>query len=449
MTSRLTAAQQLYVPSSWTDHNLLSVDILPDSMDIGPGSWRFNPSLLLDKNFLKLLDLTITIFFESTEETTQDAWESLKRVLQGTAKKYSQGSKARFRRKSAAIQQQRTDVLHSPNSLTCTSLNTDSLNLSTNARQIESILDLQIQQETRKIMLRSATRWHEQGERNNKYFYKVIKDRQSQQTIQSLRSSITNEVIISAQGIIREAQSFYRTLYTPDQIDQTAVRSLLNTIPTAVRLTEEQANDLIEEPNLATIEMMLSHAPIGKSPGLDGIPFEVYKYLHSSSMQFRKLLLQILKDALTGTFPSSWQHTRMVLLYKKGNSQLLANWRPLSLINTDAKLFTKMIANNLNEVLPTLINPYQTGFMPHRLISDNGWINQALMANLKDLDPLSPNVAALLDQEKAYDRVHPEYLRQVLLRFGFPQSLVSCLSDLFFSTQISVSINGWIGAPIP
>ncbi|CAO3691974.1 unnamed protein product [Rhizopus stolonifer] len=64
LNSRLTTAQQHYVPASWTDHNLLSVDLLPAQMDIGSGSWRFNPS---------------------------------------TAKKYSQGSKARFRRKSAAL----------------------------------------------------------------------------------------------------------------------------------------------------------------------------------------------------------------------------------------------------------------------------------------------------------------------------------------------------------
>ncbi|KAK4512210.1 uncharacterized protein ATC70_011801 [Mucor velutinosus] len=139
----------------------------------------------------------------------------------------------------------------------------------------------------------------------------------------------------------------------------------------------------------------------------------------------------------------------MVLLFKKGDPQLLVNWRPLSLINSDAKLFTKLIANRMNKVLPKLINPYQTGFLPHRLISDNGWLNQLLMSHLRVVAPDLPQVAVLLDQEKAYDRVHPEYLCRVLLRFGFPGELVSCLSSLFFGTKISVSINGWLGAPVP
>jgi hypothetical protein len=49
------------------------------------------------------------------------------------------------------------------------------------------------------------------------------------------------------------------------------------------------------------------------------------------------------------------------------------------------------------------------------------------MAIARDAAKNVPQVACLLDQEKAYDRVHPMYLQQVLLRFGFPSSLVSCL----------------------
>jgi hypothetical protein len=182
---------------------------------------------------------------------------------------------------------------------------------------------------------------------------------------------------------------------------------------------------------------------------MDGIPFEVYHYLAGRSRPFLDLLVAVLGDAFSGVFPSSWQQTRMVLLFKKGDPELLSNWRPLSLINSDAKLFTKLLANRFNRVLPQLINPYQTGFLPNRLISDNGWLNQTLMANLRSSAPDLPQVAVLLDQEKAYDRVHPEYLRRVLLRFGFPSGLVGCLSSLFFGTQISVSINGWLGAAIP
>lgn len=181
---------------------------------------------------------------------------------------------------------------------------------------------------------------------------------------------------------------------------------------------------------------LVAHTPSGRSPGLDGLPFELYKHLAPRSNPFCSLLLQVIRDAFEGKFPTSWSDTRMVLLYKKGDPELLGNWRPLSLINSDAKLFTKLIANRVNEILPSLINPYQTGFLPHRLISDNGWLNQVLMHNARSQQSPHSAVAVFLDQEKAYGRVHPEYLQRVLLHFGFPSQLVSSLCTLFFVTQI-------------
>lgn len=296
-------------------------------------------------------------------------------------------------------------------------------------------------------MLRSATRWHEQGERNNKYFYRVIKDRQTTQTIQSLRNLQTGAVFHESQDIITEAQAFYRQLYTPESIDLEDMEHLLSSIPSEIKLSMDAASDLLEKPSRLDLLDLIARTPLGKSPGLDGLPFEVYRHLAPRSLAFCSLLLQIIHQAIDGAFPRSWFDTRMVLLYKKGDPELLTNWRPLSLINADAKLFTKLIANRINHVLPRLINPYQTGFMPHRLISDNGWLNQVLMANARQVRKSDPLVAVLLDQEKAYDRVHPEYLRCVLLRFGFPPTLVDSLSHLFFGTQIHVSINGWLGSP--
>ena len=59
-----------------------------------------------------------------------------------------------------------------------------------------------------------------------------------------------------------------------------------------------------------------------------------------------------------------------------------------------------------------------------------------------------PGVRLLLDQEKAYDWVHPTYLRNVLLHVGLPSSLVLSLCSLFFSTSSSVLVNGFISNPV-
>lgn len=121
---------------------------------------------------------------------------------------------------------------------------------------------------------------------------------------------------------------------------------------------------LIEPPYRDTIVELLHHTPSGKSPGLDGIPFEVYRFLinNDEHNDFGDMLGSVLHDAFNSIFPNSWCQTKIVLLFKKGDPMLLQDWRPLSLINSDAKLFTKLLANRINLLLPELINPYQTGF---------------------------------------------------------------------------------------
>jgi hypothetical protein len=65
-----------------------------------------------------------------------------------------------------------------------------------------------------------------------------------------------------------------------------------------------------------------------------------------------------------------------------------------------------------------------------------------VLNNLRDFsrDRKLKHVGILLDQEKAYNRVHPEYLEMVLERFGFPQQVTRSILTLFFSTQISLNI---------
>ncbi|KAI7874378.1 hypothetical protein K492DRAFT_113485, partial [Lichtheimia hyalospora FSU 10163] len=148
---RISNATQHFFPSSWTDHCLLTVDVLPVRRDFGRGSWRFNPSLLHDENFVDLLDHTIAVFFDTMDmapdTSPQDQWESFKRLLKCTAQRQSRGSTQHRRARLTKLQSERQALLSNP---------TD-----TKLPAIEKQIETLIQQDTRQTMLRSATRWHE------------------------------------------------------------------------------------------------------------------------------------------------------------------------------------------------------------------------------------------------------------------------------------------------
>ncbi|KAJ1129150.1 hypothetical protein NDU88_007521 [Pleurodeles waltl] len=62
----------------------------------------------------------------------------------------------------------------------------------------------------------------------------------------------------------------------------------------------------------------------------------------------------------------------IVVIPKPGKDpENCASYRPISLLNIDAKLFTGILEHRLNYYMPGLVDPDQAGFIPHRQCSDN------------------------------------------------------------------------------
>ena len=92
----------------------------------------------------------------------------------------------------------------------------------------------------------------------------------------------------------------------------------------------------------------------------------------------------------------------IILIPKKDKDrELLKNWRPLSLLNTDYKILAKCIANRIKKVLPEIIHCDQTGFLPNRYIGEN--INRIFgIMHYSKVYNINPCLVAV-DFEKAFD----------------------------------------------
>ncbi|OAQ35437.1 hypothetical protein K457DRAFT_1763526, partial [Linnemannia elongata AG-77] len=135
----------------------------------------------------------------------------------------------------------------------------------------------------------------------------------------------------------------YTELYTPDPSDRNATLQLLDSLLATSLLSPLDKEKMTVRITETELEAIIAKTPLSRAPGQDGLSFELYRHILKTPW-IRHLLVDILNDALLeSTFPQSWQHTVMILLYKKGEASHLSNWRPLSLINCDAKVFTKLI----------------------------------------------------------------------------------------------------------
>ena len=73
----------------------------------------------------------------------------------------------------------------------------------------------------------------------------------------------------------------------------------------------------------------------------------------------------------SGKIPKEVNTTLLVLIPKVEHLTILKMFRPISLYTVAYKTVTKIIDNRLQAVLPEIIGPRQTSFVPGRHIIDN------------------------------------------------------------------------------
>ncbi len=132
----------------------------------------------------------------------------------------------------------------------------------------------------------------------------------------------------------------------------------------------------------------------------------------------------------------------IVLLFKKGNKQLLGNYRPILLTNTDYKILTYVLTGRLTTHLPDLISLQQTAYMKGRFIGTNIRSVQDMIDHSATHN--TDTVVLFLDFKKAFDSVSHVFLEHLLLHIGLPQSYVSWVKLIYSNAHTVAQHKNWL-----
>ena len=203
------------------------------------------------------------------------------------------------------------------------------------------------------------------------------------------------------------------------------------------------------------IFQLIKNLDPSKAHGYDDISVKMLKLCAPSICKPLTLLFE--NCVRSGEFPNVWKRSNIVPVHKKGDKQLIKNYRPVSLLPICRKLMEKLMFNSIFNFIDTrnMLSVHQSGFRPgdscvHQLISILHEIYSAFDAN-----PSLEVRGVFLDISKAFGRVWHKGLLYKLKCMGINENLLklveSFLSNRYQRVVLSGQASSWaeITAGVP
>jgi hypothetical protein len=143
-----------------------------------------------------------------------------------------------------------------------------------------------------------------------------------------------------------------------------------------------------------------------------------------------------------GIAPASALEATIFSIRKGGDGSDPLNYRPIALLNTDYKLFTRIIAWRVSALIPSMVHPTQFGFVPGRSIYDAIDLFEAAKNYCAERPDTTAAQVQFLDFAKAYDSLDRTFLLIDLKQKGFSQQFCRMVDTLHTDTKVQFMANG-------
>ncbi|KAJ3573178.1 hypothetical protein NP233_g2591 [Leucocoprinus birnbaumii] len=463
---------QIAHPPVTSDHQLISVKLAHhNSPFIGKGRWSIPPRVVGNRKFIQKTEKLGRTAQEEIEKlhletntrdqvkNAQTIWQNLKEDIIKEAKKLARLPisylERRARELDVAMKLLNSDITVGEEEKT--------MSLALLRDERSKVEEKQLDEKR----FATAARFSLEGNTICNYWVAINKNKTPRDIVTKLERPTEDENEVSYETrsdkmaeLARDHHEKIQNLDVDAEQDETNRQTEIHSAfeDSLPRLDPQAKARLAEWITRIDTECALRSASNGKAAGLDGIPYELWKTLserHKNLKKIRRPTFDIIKT-MTLTFIDIEKHSLnvnsrfhegwMCPIHKKGPKDKVANYRPITVLNTDYKLMTKALQSKLSQAARLVINKNQAGFMKGRSIFDHIKTIQAVTEYAESTEEMNGVIVAL-DQEKAYDKIRHDYLWVTLRRLNIPDNFINTVKTLYNGAKTRVMINGVLSSP--
>ena len=435
--NRAARIDRLYVPSStqiqayshldetltFTDHKGILVTIGTQNQPSRSPSWKLNDSLLATVQFkqaiLDLIEFTKdAITPQSNIQTVMDTFRQSVKII---AQHFGRVRKTSIHKQITALE----SILLAAPKLRQTNRE-EYIRITKTLEELKGEI-----YEGAKIRTNLQTL----NDKPTKKFIALETDKNNRNKISAIRTE-TGETTTDQTEITAAFRNYYKDLYGKEATDNDIQETYLQ----YVRKIRDDDRDFIDEDiTMIDIRKALNEMNENSAPGPNGLTVKFYKTFFT---ELAPLLVKMIDRAINGEgLSKELKQSHITLLPKDSGDPLLTkNYRPISLLNIEYKLITKVLANKISPFLESVVNPDQAAAIKNRNIQNHTHLIRDIITIAHDRGDKTCILS--MDQQKAFDMVSHEWLELVLSRGNFGRNFIQWIRLLYEGATSRVVVNG-------